>query len=511
MATVHIGRLLGPVGFARTVAIKRLHPQFAKDPEFVSMFLDEARLAARIRHPNVVPVIDVVASDGELFLVMDFVIGESISRLLRIDSVAREGIPTRIALGLMCGSLQGLHAAHDTKGDKGDALGIVHRDISPQNILLGSDGAARLIDFGIAKAMGRVHASQSGQLKGKLPYMAPEHVRGEATRQSDVFSSGVVLWELVAGKRLFAGETEVETFSNVLQQEIQAPSLVRPARMLGGLEPAAAKKLDEVILRSLERDASKRFATAREFAIALERVVSPASTLETSEWMEHTAGDIIVSRSKKIAEVEELTTGSRAISMATVTDEISKSHAIVPQEHNQVQIRPYSVSPEGTPSESIGPFGRTETSHVTPSNALAPAAPQRSRKKWIVMGLLGASAAATVALASVAFRTQPVATLDADGGKFAAPLLADTVTVAAVPAIEPEPIKTTADAGNVDAGKLRTPTVQRPITRTVPSQPATHKTEPPPQQLKIVNDDCNPAYTMGADGKKHFKPHCFGK
>jgi eukaryotic-like serine/threonine-protein kinase len=291
MATVHIGRLIGPVGFARTVAIKRLHPQFAKDPEFVSMFLDEARLAARIRHPNVVPVLDVVAADGELFLVMDFVIGESISRMCRLGEIARDGVPVRVALSLMCGVLQGLHAAHETRGEKGEPLGIVHRDISPQNILLGNDGAARLIDFGIAKAMGRVHTSQSGQLKGKLPYMAPEHVRGEATRQSDVFASGVVLWELIAGKRLFAAETEVETFTNVLQAVIPRPSEVRNPSMRGGVDLAILRSLDDVIMKALQRDATLRYRTAREFAGALEKVVSPASTLDVCEWMEQAAGD----------------------------------------------------------------------------------------------------------------------------------------------------------------------------------------------------------------------------
>src|SRR4051812_7390546 len=139
MATVHFGRLSGPVGFSRTVAIKRLHPQFAKDPEFVSMFLDEARLAGRIRHPNVVPTLDVVATDGEVFIVLEYVQGESLSRLARTLRANNEPVPARIAASIVSSVLHGLHAAHEAKDEQGRALGIVHRDVSPQNILVGTD------------------------------------------------------------------------------------------------------------------------------------------------------------------------------------------------------------------------------------------------------------------------------------------------------------------------------------------------------------------------------------
>src|SRR5690349_12221835 len=135
MATVHIGRLLGPVGFARTVAIKRLHQQYAKDPEFVSMFLDEARLAARIRHPNVVPTLDVVALSGELFLVMDYVHGVSLARLARAVQLQKTRIPVEIAASIVVGALHGLEAAHQARSERGLPLGIVHRDVSPQNVI----------------------------------------------------------------------------------------------------------------------------------------------------------------------------------------------------------------------------------------------------------------------------------------------------------------------------------------------------------------------------------------
>src|SRR5262245_17864891 len=156
MATVHFGRLTGEVGFARTVAIKRMHAPLARDPEFVAMFIDEARLAARIRHVNVVETIDVVAADQELMLVMDYVPGESLARLFRTSSERGERIPERIALAVICDVLHGLHAAHEARDERGQALGIVHRDVSPQNVLVGVDGTARVHDFGAAKGAGRI-------------------------------------------------------------------------------------------------------------------------------------------------------------------------------------------------------------------------------------------------------------------------------------------------------------------------------------------------------------------
>src|SRR5262245_16586952 len=167
MATVHLGRVLGDAGFARTVAIKRLHPHYAKDPEFVSMFVDEARLAARITHPNVVSTVDAVTMGSELFLVMEYVHGESLAGLFYAAQHAGIRIPPAVAVAVVADVLYGLHAAHEARGEDGQPLGIVHRDISPPNILVGVDGVARVLDFGIAKAIVRVQTTREGQLKGK--------------------------------------------------------------------------------------------------------------------------------------------------------------------------------------------------------------------------------------------------------------------------------------------------------------------------------------------------------
>ena len=295
MATVHIGRLLGPVGFARTVAIKRLHPQFAADPEFVSMFLDEARMCARIRHPNVVPTLDVVAAKGELFLVMEYIAGESLGSLLRGLAKRGEAIPWRVAVSIMAGTLQGLHAAHEAKDEQGFPLGLVHRDVSPQNILVGSDGLARVVDFGIAKASGRLHVTREGAVKGKVGYMAPEQMAAETiSRRADVYAASAVLWEALTGRRLFDGETEAVILARVLTAEIVPPSTLRPD---------IPRELDDIVMKALSRKVEGRYATAREMAQALEKM-GPAALGEVSDWLETSAGAAIDERARRVSLVE---------------------------------------------------------------------------------------------------------------------------------------------------------------------------------------------------------------
>ena len=318
MATVHLGRLLGPVGFSRTVAIKRLHAQFASDPEFVSMFLDEARLAARIRHPNVVPTLDVVATGGELFLVMEYVPGESLARVSRALRERRQFFPPRILSAIMAGVLHGLHAAHEAKDERGHPLGIVHRDMSPQNVLVGVDGVARVLDFGVAKAAGRAQTTRDGQIKGKLSYMPPEQLRGGAiTRKTDIYAAGVVLWELLTGGRLFAGDNEGAIVGKVLQGNVEAPS-VGLARLIGTKQTISSdmlksvESLDATVLKALAMDPEERFTTAREMAISIERTVPPATGSEVADWVEAIARDVLNSRAAMVAEIESSTSHSAA-------------------------------------------------------------------------------------------------------------------------------------------------------------------------------------------------------
>jgi serine/threonine-protein kinase len=298
MATVHVGQLVGPGGFARTVAIKRLHSHLLQDPEFVSMFLDEARVAARVQHPNVVSIIDVVEDQGELLLVMDYIPGESLHALMRATAPGR-GLPAKHAVKIITDVLSGLHAAHDTTGADGLPAGIVHRDVSPQNIVVGIDGLAHLIDFGVAKAANRIQSTRDGQLKGKLAYMAPEQVQaGRCDRRSDIYAAGVVLWEMLVGQRLFRGEHGNLVYS-VLYAPIQKPS---------ALAPGLGEQFDSILLKALQRNPEHRFATALEMASALEAVETPASSLEVARWVRNAAADELDRRGRLVAEVERTST-----------------------------------------------------------------------------------------------------------------------------------------------------------------------------------------------------------
>ena len=295
MATVHVGRLIGHVGFERTVAIKRLHPQFAQDPEFVSMFLDEARVVGRIRHPNVVPTLDVVAVSGELFIVMEYVQGESLARLIKAGVTQGSRIPPPFVATMLAGVLHGLHAAHEARNERGEPLGVVHRDVSPQNILVGTDGVARVLDFGVAKAAGRIQTTREGQLKGKLAYMAPEQISGIVGRATDIYAASVVLWEALTGKRLFSGENDAHVMKLVLEGRIAPPSEIVP-----DLPPA----LDALILRGLSREPEDRFPTAKDMALALEEVMAPVAPSKIGAWVEAMASKTLHDRNERIAAIE---------------------------------------------------------------------------------------------------------------------------------------------------------------------------------------------------------------
>ncbi len=304
MATVHVGRLLAAGGFARTVAIKRVHGEFLETPEIISTLLDEARLASRIRHPNVVATLDMVAESDEMFLVMEYVSGESLSRLLARAHTLGEQVAPRIAVGILTGVLYGLHAAHEATDEHGEPLGIVHRDVSPQNVLVGTDGLARLLDFGIAKGKGRLQVTRAGQLKGKVGYMAPEQILGEEPdRRSDVYAAAVVLWEVLTGRRLFAmGETAAENFNlipKILEADIEPPSAVAPEI------PA---QLDGIVMRGLNRDPDARYATARDFAIALEDATAIATHRQIGEWVQRLAADALSERALQVQALEAAST-----------------------------------------------------------------------------------------------------------------------------------------------------------------------------------------------------------
>jgi hypothetical protein len=312
IASVHLGLVLGDAGFSRPVAIKRLLPAMVNDPDLAAAFLDEARLASRVRHPNVVSTIDVREQDGELFLVLEYVHGESLAGLVAAASAAGERIPISIVSAIVGGALRGLHAAHEAKDELGNALGIIHRDVTPQNILVGTDGAARVIDFGIAKAASRGQITREGQVKGKLGYLAPEQLGQKSGRTTDVYGAGVCLWEALTGQRAFDGASE-----SAILAKVMAGLVGRPSKHAPEIPP----ELDRVVLRALDRDPDKRFATAEAMAEAVEAVALPAPRGDVCAFVERLAAKKLAERAERIAKLladrEALAGGAEKVAAPT--------------------------------------------------------------------------------------------------------------------------------------------------------------------------------------------------
>jgi serine/threonine-protein kinase len=275
MATVYVGALRGPLGFRTIVALKRLHPHLLEDASSRAALLAEARLASRIRHANVVDVRDVEVVGESVQLVMDYVEGAPLGQLIARGGIAIGApgggarIPPGVAVRIVLDACARLHAAHELLDDSGAPVGLVHRDVSPQNLIVGLDGVTRVADFGIAKeALGARDPTTDGALKGKIGYLAPEYVRGQPVdRRADVFALGVVLWEALAHKRLFRGANEAEALELVLRA---------PAPSLAGFAPEVGERLDAVVSRAVAKSPSDRFASAAALGEALEAAARPA-------------------------------------------------------------------------------------------------------------------------------------------------------------------------------------------------------------------------------------------
>ncbi|XYH98548.1 protein kinase domain-containing protein [Sorangium sp. So ce1128] len=293
MATAYLARRAGVAGLERLVVLKRVHRHLLAQPEVVDMLRDEARLAALIRHPHVVSVEDVLEAGGELLLVMPYVEAVPLAALIEGAAGAGERLPPAVASRVLADVLSGLHAAHEARDLQGRPLDVVHRDVSPRNVLVGADGRSLLIDFGIAKAARRAAVTRSGVLKGTFSYMAPEQLRGarDVDRRADLFAAGAVLHEALTGATLFDGQDEASVLLGILADDIEAPSARAP-----GVPP----ELDGVVLRALARDRDERFPTAADFLEALERALPPAPAREVAALVERHGGAALAARREAV-------------------------------------------------------------------------------------------------------------------------------------------------------------------------------------------------------------------
>jgi serine/threonine-protein kinase len=276
MASVWAARLRGTRGFQKMVAIKTMLPGLVDDAHFEQMFLDEASLASQVRHPHVIEILDLGEVDHILFLVMEWVDGEPLNIIMKY-AATRGGIPLAIAVSITAQVCRGLHAAHELRDENGTLFGLVHRDVSPQNVLLTYDGVVKLVDFGVAKATSRAsNETEAGQLKGKIAYMSPEQLRGERIdRRTDVFAVGILLYMMTTGTHPFRGDDQGQTIKRISDDEpVTAPSSIVPGYPVG---------LEAVVMQALAKDASKRYPTANDMLIGLTRALPPSMRPSTDE------------------------------------------------------------------------------------------------------------------------------------------------------------------------------------------------------------------------------------
>ena len=262
MAEIFLAHVRQAHGFEKLVVVKRILPQYAESPDFVRMFLDEARLAGTLDHPNIAHVYDIGEHDGSFFFAMEYVHGQSLLKVMRTITTQRRPLPLEHALNIVISTCAGLHYAHEKVGFDGTPLGIVHRDVSPPNVIITYDGMIKVVDFGIAKAATAKSSTAVGTLKGKVPYMSPEQCLSQPVdRRSDVFSIGILLYELTVGRRLFQAETEAAIIRRITSGGFPPPT---------SHHPHYPGELEAIVMRSLQLSAQTRYQTARQLQIELE-------------------------------------------------------------------------------------------------------------------------------------------------------------------------------------------------------------------------------------------------
>ncbi len=325
MSEVYLAVVAGPAGFNKLVVIKLIKGELAEDPDFISMFLEEARLSARLSHPNVVQTNEVGEFGGRYFIAMEYLEGQPYSRILHRLGRDR-GLPLGMSLRILSDVLAGLQYAHDLADFDGSPLGVVHRDVTPHNVFVTYDGQVKVVDFGIAKAMNSSHETRTGMLKGKVGYMAPEQAKGERVdRRADIFSVGVMLWEAAVGRRLWKGLNEVQILHQLLSGEIPSPRSMRPD---------ISQQLEAIIMKSLAIDREGRFGSASEMQAALDEMMDAGSERSTLREVGRLISGTFDEERKKLKVIIE--------------QQVAKSAVLATGLYNQVQLPQVETPPAYT-------------------------------------------------------------------------------------------------------------------------------------------------------------------
>ena len=508
MAEVLLAVAGGIEGFERHVVIKRIRGDNARDERFVKMFLDEARLAAALHHQNVVQVHDIGSEDGEYFFAMEYVHGEDLRQLLIKVSARHERVPLEHVISIISGAAAGLHHAHEQCGPDRRPLGIVHRDVSPANILVGYDGSVKVADFGIAKAALRDMETRSGTLKGKTAYMSPEQCTGgKIDRRSDVFALGIVLYELATVRRLFKGDNDFMTMSTIVHGQIPTPSTRWPEIPL---------RLEVIIMKALARKPEDRYQTADEFRVALDKFAAESnargSTSSLSDymrtqfddrplpWLNETYAPIETTKDFDGSEsgIVQMTEEARLLTIEAAPNApiVSARTKAITNSPSGVEIAPIRTIPRPPTTAAIprvppandsgwGASGNAPTTasgtplawspESNPDDELPPV-PRPSYGKWILgaAGVVGVLVAVLLiassgsksgtAASQPTTTTQPIAT-SPDPVK-ADPPKADPPKADPVPTVPPEPVKveTTPETTTTTASNPDLPTKTPPKT-----------------------------------------------
>jgi hypothetical protein len=371
----------GIPGFEKIVVVKRILPQLATNQEFIQMFLDEARIAATLHHPNIVQMYDIGAVDGNYFISMEYLHGEDLRTLVRQIRTKGEKLPLEHALNVIIGLSAGLHYAHEKVGFDGKPLGIVHRDVTPQNVFITYDGGVKIVDFGIAKATNRFNETRYGTLKGKIPYMSPEQCRSEPLdRRSDVFAIGIMLYELTTGYRLYKGRSEFEILKRIVEGDVTPPSVLRPGY---------PRSLERILMRALAKRREDRYQTAQELQADLEGFARehrlPVSPIALAASMQKLFGN-------------KLEAWREAQAAGTVAEHLVERHAVEKRDEiEELSSEELEELPADTGAGASSSPGDVREATPSAMGEVTPLGkpPSRTRLVWLVaVGVLGAAAAA---------------------------------------------------------------------------------------------------------------------